>query len=141
MMIELENLGLLIAIVFWSYLVRIIIKDNLLKLIKAAPLRSLLGFFLLLPYIFLSLALIVFFGGWFVEFALKTYGPSRLGGSGEGKLYVTLSMYFMDAFAFFVPFGMRKLLMILYGLGAAYFLVSAHKEAKKKRKEQGENRN
>jgi len=113
-----------------------IIRANV-KLIRAAPLRSLFGFGLLLPAFFLSLSIIILLAGMLFEVLVTFvfYGLSGLDRQIEGSFYQEFAKYCMDAFEFLIPFGgmgLKIFLIIPYSLAAAFLLVSAHKEAEKK---------
>jgi len=113
-----------------------IIRDNV-ELVKAAPLRSLCGFALLLPAFFVSLSIIVLLAGMVMEVlvTLLIYGLSGLDRQIGGGFYQDLARYCMSVFEFLIPFGgmgLKILFLIPYSLAAAFLLVSAHKHAEKK---------
>jgi hypothetical protein len=116
--------------------VRHIIEDNL-ELVKAAPLRSLFGFVLLLPAFSFSLSIIILLVGMAGELFLTLlfYGLSGLDRHVEGGFYQDLARYCIAIFEFFIPFGdmgLKIFLLIPYSLAAAFLLISAHKYVEKK---------
>jgi hypothetical protein len=111
------------------------IRGNL-ELVKAAPVRSLLGFTLLLPAFFFSLSIIILLVGMSGELliTLLFYGLSGLNRHIEGGFYQDLARYCTVAFEFLIPFGgmgLKIFLIIPYSLVAAFLLVSAHQYAEK----------
>jgi hypothetical protein len=116
--------------------VRQIIKDNL-GLVKAAPLRSLFGFVLLLPAFSFSLSIIILLVGMAGEFFLTLlfYGLSGLDRHVQGGFYQDIARYCIAIFEFFIPFGsmgLKIFLLVPYSLAAAFLLISAHKYVEKK---------
>ena len=115
---------------------RQIIKDNL-ELVKAAPLRSLFGFVLLLPAFSFSLSIIILLVGMAGELFLTLlfYGLSGLDRHVEGGFYQDLARYCIAIFEFFVPLGnmgLKIFFLIPYSLAAAFLLISAHKYVEEK---------
>ena len=116
---------------------RHIIEDNL-ELVKAAPLRSLFGFVLLLLSIIILLVYVRRPGAHMAGelfLTLLFYGLSGLDRNVEGGFYQDLARYCIAIFEFFVPFGdmgLKIFLLIPYSLAAAFLLISAHKYVEKK---------
>jgi hypothetical protein len=113
-----------------------ILRGNL-ELLKAAPLRSLLGFLFLLPAFSFSLSIIILLVGMTGELILTLlfHGLSGLDRHVEGVFYRDLARYCMTVFEFFIPFGgmgLKIFLLIPYSLAAAFLLISAHKYAEEK---------
>jgi hypothetical protein len=116
--------------------VRHIIEDSL-ELVKAAPLRSLFGFVLLLPGFSFSPSIIILLVGMAGELflTLLLYGLSGLDRHVEGAFYQDPARYCIAIFDFFIPFGdmgLKIFLLIPYSLAGAFLLISAHKYIEKK---------
>jgi hypothetical protein len=114
-----------------------IIRGNL-ALLKAAPLRTLAEFALLLPAVFLSVSITILLLGILGEFLLTLvfYGLSGLNRRIEGGFYQDWARHFMSAFELLIPFGdmaLKIFLIIPYSIVAAVLLISAHKYAEKKK--------
>ena len=109
-----------------------LIKDNI-ELVKASPVRAILGFGALIPALSLSAAILVLLVGMSVEalLVLLFYGLSGLDRPFEMLWYRRLYDIFMGILSFFTPvrdLTFKVALVIPYSIAAAFLLVSAQEQ-------------